>query len=56
MKIFVATPGSEIDFFSPIPTSLVTFEASRLKRAPLDDANRNWAAACCCRGILRYHR
>ena len=45
MKIFVATLGSEIDFFSPIPTSLATFEVSCLKRPPLDDDDRNWAAA-----------
>ena len=45
MRIFVATLGSEIDFFSPIPTSLATFEVSCLKRPPLDDDDRNWAAA-----------
>lgn len=45
MKIFVATLGSEIDFFSPIPTSLATFEVSCLKRPPLDDDNRNRTAA-----------
>lgn len=45
MRVFLATLGSEIDFFSPIPTSLATFEVSCLKRPPLADDDRNWAAA-----------
>ena len=45
MKIFLATLGSEIDTFSPIPTTIETFEVCCLKRPPLDEGDKNWAVA-----------
>ena len=45
MRIFLATFGSEIDSFSPIPTSLDTFKVCCLLSAPLDEDEQNWAAA-----------
>lgn len=44
MKIFLATFGSEIDSFSPIPTSIETFEVCCLIRPPMADSEQNWAA------------
>ena len=44
MRIFIATLGSEIDSFSPIPTSIETFEVCCLKRPLMDDDEDNWAA------------
>ena len=45
MRMFLATLGSEIDSFSPIPTTLETFEVCCLLRPPMDDHEKNWAAA-----------
>jgi microcystin degradation protein MlrC len=45
MRIFLATLGSEIDSFSPIPTSIETFEVCCLKRPLMDDDEDNWVAA-----------
>jgi microcystin degradation protein MlrC len=44
MRIFLASLGSEIDSFSPIPTSIETFEVCCLKRPLMDDDEDNWAA------------
>ena len=45
MRIFLATFGSEIDSFSPIPTSIETFQVCCLLRPLMDDNEQNWAAA-----------